>query len=115
MTYANTKCEKCGTETECTCEDGGYPLCDKCQKLTAEHGHYWTEISSYTDSDGQSHTSTTYHPEEFHILCIETGGDQTFDCSESRSKYYSITNEQAVTVCARQGKWTGTFYLPSIQ
>lgn len=81
--------------------------------------HYvaaWTETSVSTDSDGHTTVDTTYHPEEFHVICGEAGGEQrTFDVSTTRGTYYSVTNDQEVTVIARIGKWSKAAYLPTIE
>ena len=78
--------------------------------------HYkppWTEVSTSTDADGNMSVSTTHHAEEFHVLCKSEAGE-VLDCMESRQTYYSTTNEQAVMVKVRQGRWTGGYYMPRI-
>lgn len=80
--------------------------------------HYeppWTEVSSYTDSDGQTHLTTTYHSETFHVICQELPDGHQFDCVESRATYYAVSDGQDVTVRTREGKWTGRQWLPSVE
>lgn len=75
----------------------------------------WNETSVSTDSDGKMSVSTTYHPEEYHVICQQSDGDGAFDVSTSRAQYHTVADGQAVTVRTRIGKWTGIAWVPSIE
>lgn len=77
------------------------------------HISAWTEVSTYVDGDGNSRIRTIRHPEQFHLVVDALDGSETFDI-QSRKDYMTRTNGEIVTVRSRQGKWSGTHYLPSI-
>lgn len=74
-----------------------------------------TEVSTYIDGDGNASVSTTYYPEEFHLICQDLQGTTTFDVSTSRKEYYTKTNDQQVLIRTREGKWTKSNYIPCIE
>ena len=74
-----------------------------------------TEESTYTDADGDTHETSTYYPEEWHLICEENGVDHTFDVSVKQFQYDAIQDNDAVTVKTRQGRWTGHQWLPRIE
>ena len=86
----------------------------ECKVTDKQYKPAWTETHTSTDSDGNIHLDTTYHPEEYHVYCDEYAGDIHFDCLESAAFYHSLTNTQPVTVKTRKGKWTGGYYIPRI-
>lgn len=96
---------------DCSCGQTQYFECS----VSAHHyTPAWVETSSSTDSDGNTHITSTVHDEEFHLICAELKGAQTFDTMSSRSGYYTITNDQIVVVKTRHGRWSNHHYLPRI-
>ncbi len=74
----------------------------------------WSEISVYTDGEGNSHTTITHHPEQFVLVCKDITTGKTFSCDETSQRYHSKTNGQYATVKTRQGKFTHIQWLPHI-
>ena len=98
--------------TDCVC---GHSKTYDARILGHEYKPSWTDVQTVTDDNGHgSHVTTTHHPEEYHLICGEIGGDNTFDCETVRSKYYAYTNAQEVTVYTREGKWTGAHYFNNV-
>jgi hypothetical protein len=100
----------------CICVDCGAGTTRYFECSVAAH-HYepaWTQITTSTDSNGNTSVDTVDHPEEFHLICQQLQGVETFDVSSSRAKYYTITNDECVTVAVRVGRWTGAHYCPRI-
>ena len=87
----------------------------ECSVLNHHYVPSHTEITSSTDGDGKVTVSPQYYPEEFHLICSEIGTDNILDCEETEWTYQRITNGQPVTVKSREGKWTHSHYLPTIQ
>lgn len=79
-----------------------------------EYHEAWTEISHHTDSEGHSYTTTTHHPEEFHLIVVIHGG-HNMDLDVGSAMYSSVTNGQDITLKVREGYWTGWNYLPQVQ
>lgn len=79
------------------------------------HNHIasWVETQVTSDDEG-AHTSVYVHPEEWHLICKEAGGDLEFDCDVSAGDYAILQDETIVTVKTRQGRFTGYQWLPRI-
>lgn len=92
---------------------GGKTRFLECYVADREYKPAWTDISTYTDSDGHTQVTTIHHPEEYHLICYEHG-ESVIDVSTSRGIYYTVTNHQEVTVKVRQGRWTHAKYVPQI-
>jgi hypothetical protein len=87
----------------------------ECFVTAHEYKAAWTEYTTRTDSNGNTVEDSDYHPEEYHVFCEEYGGEHhVFDVQTIATTYHSTKDSQDVTVKTREGRWTGTQWLPSI-
>lgn len=98
--------------TDCSCGNSR-----RIESYVDDHYHKdsWVEYSTYTDSDGHTSSSTTYHPEEWHLYCVDYELHNQCDVQVKHRQYESITNGQDVSIIVRQGKWTHMKYMPYIE
>ena len=104
----------CGLTFLCVDCSAGKTRHLECYVADKERVAAWTEIHTSVDSDGNTHISTQYHPEEFRLICQEYGADLV-RVNVGESFYREATNGQPVTIRVRVGKWTGINHLARIE
>lgn len=80
----------------------------------AEHVYKPAYTSHYTTTDDAGNIShhTTYHPEEYHLICL--AGALDFDIEVKRGQYAALTNNQNIAITTRVGRFTKANYMPRI-
>lgn len=86
----------------------------ECVVIGHEYKPAWVETYSTTDSEGRTHIETTYHREEFWLVCQDQETMNEVNVQTRQFVYNSTTNNQEVTVETRIGRWTGIRWVPSI-
>ena len=98
--------------TDCSCGETNF---HDATVTGRRHVPAWTEVDVSTDSNGNTHTSVTHHPDEWYVNAASENGVDSFNIHTSEYNYLNLPDGQKIVVKVRKGKWMKINYLPTIQ